>query len=179
MEVGRDMKFLIYHDDFSNQKSRSIFHEGDAPKRAKRIYRIINKYMHYMQRTASQKLRGGNPLFVRSGALKKNLYAHAILLPNNNVQGDIGIPAFVWYGKLHEFGGTVSVPGYTRIMEKIAGKKLGFPLPVEVKAHQRVVPQRAWLHPSFEQWLPELKKTLMKIDVVLTTKTMSGLGGKK
>lgn len=119
--------------------------KGATAKMAKTVHDI----MLIVERSAKRHLTGGNPLKVDTGRLRASVTSSTALLGDYGIIGTVGTNVF--YGKIHEYGGTFNVNVHWSTLDHFWHKKLKTPINVLVRSHKVKFPARPWLAPSLEE----------------------------
>jgi len=139
-----------------------------------KVYNTVKAAMVMMDRNVQKHLRGGNPLHVLNNRLRSSLYATAVFRDEHTIVGEIGTDVF--YGKIHEYGGTFQVKAHQMKLRQIFGYWLvtessPTALLVTRGPYEMKFPERPWLRPGVEESLPKMMAMLRKIGIL--TKDMS------
>lgn len=92
----------------------------------------------------SRKL-SGNPLRTRTGNLRRSIN-QKVEVTQSGISGTVGTNVF--YGKIHELGGTFKVKAHERIAKIIQGRKEG---KLKIRAHSVTFPERSFLRSSLRE----------------------------
>ena len=104
-------------------------------------------------RKASFNLRGGHPLYERTGDLRSSLDA---VFDFAALVARVGIPSRTFYGKVHEYGMTIvpRVKQALRFPVTARGSKPVNPATWKgpwATVKKVVIPARPWLHPAYDE----------------------------
>lgn len=98
-------------------------------------------------------------LHVRSNVLRSSI-AQSVDVDADGVKGTVGTN--VDYAPPHEYGLTVQVPSYTRIITQAFGRELSAPVEVNVRAHLIHFKERSFLRsaladrgPTYQGWIKQ------------------------
>lgn len=128
------------------------------PKNIKNgLVRDITKLTIDLQRKViSQKLHG-QVLQQRSGRLARSINQR-VVQEDLKVTGSVGTN--VSYGRVHELGGTVTIPQHMRMMSQAFGRPVRNPRMISVKAHQANYPERSFLRSSLSEMREQIVSRL-------------------
>jgi phage gpG-like protein len=101
----------------------------------------------------TRKLVGGNPLNQRSGNLSRAI-TYQVKQESDGVTGIVGVDSTAPYGKVHEYGGTIT------IREHIAHSRKGNPY--SVRSHTATYPVRSFLRSSLDENRQDIMDQLRK-----------------
>jgi hypothetical protein len=138
---------------FNNSDARvaaSIRAKG--PQIVQAVLRRMNVLMLELQaKIVGQKLQG-QVLAHRTGKRAARIRVVPAVVEGTSVIGEVqgaGGPAF--YGRVHEFGGTFSIPAHERKLGGIKDKMKARMAGGMVRAHSAVFPQRSFMRTSLEE----------------------------
>lgn len=96
-------------------------------------------------------------LHVRSGRLRRSINAQFVG-SGAKTQGEVGtnLP----YGRVHEYGLTVTVEEHMRLVKKAWGRSLKTPVQATVRQHEARYPERSFLRSALREMGPEIKSEL-------------------
>ena len=141
-----------------------------APKVRKTLVAraLINSGELIVARAKTRYLTGGTPLRVQSGRLRSSVTRSKVRRTKDMAWIEVGTN--VWYGRVHEFGGTFTqnVPAQIRTITKAWGRPIKA-TPVFVRAYTRTVnyPPRPWLRPAFNRSRIKIKREFEKIGLTI------------
>lgn len=127
--------------------------EWDAEKHVREVEQALFVGMGDAGRVvmaAAKKKVSDDVLKVRSGTLKRSI-DYEVEKSGGDFTTRIGTN--VWYGRLHEFGGTFTVPAHERTVKGSDEKQ-------QVRAHKMVIPARPWLTPAFNENIGEAQQAV-------------------
>lgn len=100
---------------------------------------IVARLQAYIR---TQKLRGGNPLYQRTGRLSRAVNTN-VTTSGNTVTGTVGVGPEAPYGAVHEHGGTFTVREH--MSRSIKGRSFS------VREHMATFPTRSFLRSSLAE----------------------------
>jgi phage gpG-like protein len=120
------------------------------------VERVVTRLVMKLLRRVKLKL-SDDVLHVRSGRLRRSINAQ-FTGKGAKVQGEVGtnLP----YGRVHEFGLTVTVEEHMRLVKKAFGRSLRTPVQSVVHAHEVRYPERSFLRSALREMQPEIRSEL-------------------
>lgn len=120
------------------------------------VERVVTRLVMKLLRRVKLKL-SDDVLHVRSGRLRRSINAQ-FTGKGVRIQGEVGtnLP----YGRVHEFGGTVTVEEHMRLMKKAFGRSVMTPKKILVTAHTAHYPERSFLRSALREMGPEIRQEL-------------------
>lgn len=141
---------------------------GQLPKDT---LKTVTRLAIMLQRHVKEKKLSGQVLKVRTGNLRRSITYRVVQTGVDKAYGVVGTN--VNYGRIHEYGGVVSIGQHLRTITQVFGHKLKAPLEVTVRRHTARFPERSFLRTSLQEMLPTIREELRK-DVVASIKKGRG-----
>jgi phage gpG-like protein len=120
------------------------------------VERVVMRLTMKLLRLVKIKL-SDDVLHVRSGRLRRSINAQFVG-SGARIQGQVGTN--VPYGRVHEYGLTVTVDEHMRLVKKAWGRSLKTPVQSVVKAHSVHYPERSFLRSALREMGPEIRSEL-------------------
>ncbi len=120
------------------------------------VEKVVTRLTIKLLRMVKLKL-SDDVLHVRSGRLRRSINA-TFVGSGAKTQGQVGTN--VPYGRVHEYGLTVTVEEHMRMMRKAWGKSLMTPKQVVVHQHTVHYPERSFLRSALAEMGPEIQAEL-------------------
>lgn len=115
-----------------------------------------------LQRHVKEKKLSGQVLKVRTGLLRRSI-TYRVVDSGSNVYGVVGTN--VKYGRIHEYGGTVTVGEHLRTITQAFGRRLKEPVQATVRRHAAYYPERSFLRTSLDEMMPTIREELRRAAV--------------
>lgn len=112
-----------------------------------------------LKRHIAQGKLTGQTLHVRTGTLRRSILdSGKVFRTGSAVIGSVNTN--VKYGRVHEFGGSISVPAHLRLVKQAWGKELKFPVWSNVRAHQATYPERSFMRTALADMKDEIVRDM-------------------
>ena len=129
--------------------------ENIGPRATDALERSITILVLKLKRYIAQSKLTGQVLHVRTGTLRRSIMdGGKVLRTDAAVVGVVNTN--VKYGRVHEFGGAISVPEHLRLVRQAFGKELKFPVWSTVKAHKVTYPERSFMRTALADMKGEI-----------------------
>ena len=163
------MKISVIIDGMKDMQRALDYAAKGSPQK---VYNTVVKIMRLMDKEVQRNLRGGNPLHTKTSRLRSGIYVDVGFISTTKIQGIIGTDVF--YGILHEYGGTFVVPAHQMKLDHFFATKvidiLGVPyITVTRGPYIMKIPERPWLRPAIEKVLPTAKAMLFDAGIWFKT----------
>lgn len=117
----------------------------------KGVLRAVIQLQRYI---VLNKLRSGTPLHQRSGNLIRNTNYTEPVNENGIISATVGTSNLAPYGKVHEYGGQITIREQTRVSKK--GKEF------TVRSHIANYPERSYLRSALQERQSQIVQAIQK-----------------
>lgn len=132
------------------------------------VRKAVTRLAIMLQRHVKEKKLSGQVLKVRTGNLRRSI-TYRVVDSGSNIYGIVGTN--VKYGRIHEYGGTFSIPEHLRTITQVFGRKLRSPIEVTVRRHTARFPERSFLRTALQDMMPTIREELRAVAVNAVNKS--------
>lgn len=164
------LRMVLVGDDALVARFKSV-----SDKVRQRLTLAVNEQLYGLQGyIVSQKL-AGQVLKRRTTTLSSNINVKEATANSDDISGLVGTN--VVYGRIHEYGGTVTIPAHQRTISQAWGRPLANgPKTIDVRSYKATFPERSFLRSGLRDRQSQIRAAInAAVNATMKELTVSGI----